>query len=71
VKIYAYPNFTGVLLHGYDIGNPLCVSARSNESRIEYSFHLLLNPIVNNQIKPPSGLFVRPETSFDRESMLY
>jgi hypothetical protein len=72
VKIYTYLNFAGVLpLHGYDVGNPLRVSARSNESHVEYSLHLILNPIVNNQIKPPGGLFVRPEISFGREPMFY
>jgi hypothetical protein len=72
VKVYTYLNFDGLLLlHGYDIGNPLCVSARSMETCIEQSFHLLLNLIVNNQTKPSSGLLVRPETSFDREPMFY
>jgi hypothetical protein len=36
MKIYTYPNFAGVLLfNGYDVGNPLRVSARSNESCVE------------------------------------
>jgi hypothetical protein len=36
VKIYAYPNVAGViLLNGYNVGNPLRVSARSNEFYVE------------------------------------
>jgi hypothetical protein len=72
VKVYTYLNFTDVLLlHGYDVGNPLRVSAKSNESHVKWSFYLLLNPIVNNRIKPPNGLFVRPETRFDRKLIFY
>jgi hypothetical protein len=36
VKVYTYPTFAGVLLfHGYGVGNPLHVSARSNESCVK------------------------------------
>jgi hypothetical protein len=31
----------------------------------------LLNQIVDNQIKPSSGLFIRPKTKFNRELMFY
>jgi hypothetical protein len=72
MKIYTYPNFVGVLpFNMYNVENPLRVSARSNESCIEYSFHLLLDPIVNNMIKPSSRVLVRSETRFDREPVFY
>jgi hypothetical protein len=36
VKIYTYLNFAGILLlHRYNVGNPLGVSARSNESYVK------------------------------------
>jgi hypothetical protein len=63
VKICTYSNFACVLLNGYDVENPLGVSARS--------FYLCLNLIMDNWIKPSSGLFVRPETRFDREPIFY
>jgi hypothetical protein len=72
MKIYTFPNFADALLfNGYEVENPLYVSARSNEFCVKYSFHLLLNPIMDNRIKILSNLFVRPETRFNREPLFY
>jgi hypothetical protein len=71
VKIDTNLNVDGVLLHRYIVANPLHVSARSNGSYIKLSFHLLLNLIVNNRIKPSSVLLIRPKTRFNRELIFY
>jgi hypothetical protein len=71
MKINTYPNFANVLLHRYDAGNSLRISARLNKYCIKLPTYLLLNPIMNDPIKPPSGLFMGPETKFNWKSMLY
>jgi hypothetical protein len=36
MKINTYPNFASVLLlHGYNVGNPLHISVRSNKSCVK------------------------------------
>jgi hypothetical protein len=49
MKINTYLNFVGLLLlYRYDVGNPLCISARLNKSCIKWLSDLLLNPTMND-----------------------